>query len=392
MKRLLTALPGNQYEFTQPIEMRFNELISGVRSDVALRIYGDDLNQLAALGQKTEQLLKQVTGAKDVRMEQAQGLPMLSVEPLYDHLALLGLNVVDIQTALQAAVSGIQTGYIYEGDKRFSLLVRFEHDLKNKVTALKQLPILIKGNQTESDLAYVPLGEVANINEIQGPNQINRQNGKRFVVVSSNVSGIDLSSFINNTQQLMNEKLNLPAGYWLEYGGTFKQLQSAKSRLMWVVPMTLIIIFALLYSAFNSFKHSLIIFSSVPLALSGGILALLIRDMPLSISAAVGFIALCGISILNAIVMMSFINQLIEQKRPLIEAITQGALQRLRPVLMTALVASLGFVPMALNTGTGAEVQRPLATVVIGGIMTSTLLTLFVLPVLYKLSHYKNKG
>lgn len=384
LREKIAEVPGNNYEITQPIEMRFNELISGVRADVALRIYGDDLDQLAQIGTRAQQLLVQVDGGKDVRMEQVEGLPMISVEPQRDHLALLGLSVADIQQALQIAVSGTQTGIIYEGDRRFKLLVRMEQEYRLDTRALKQLPVALPAGG-DPELRYVPLGEVADLIEIQGPNQINRESGKRNVVVSANVEGTDLGTYIRDVQNLMNNKLELPPGYWLEYAGTFEQMQSASQRLSIVVPLTLLLILGLLYSAFNSLRDSLIIFSGVPLALTGGVIALTLRDMPLSISAGIGFIALSGVAVLNGVVMLSFIRELRENGKPLVAAISEGASSRLRPVLMTALVASLGFVPMAFNIGTGAEVQRPLATVVIGGIVSSTLLTLVILPALYQM-------
>ncbi|GAA0360564.1 CusA/CzcA family heavy metal efflux RND transporter [Bowmanella denitrificans] len=379
-------VPGNNYEFTQPIEMRFNELIAGVRADVALRIYGDDLEVLKDSGQRAETLLKKVSGATDVRLEQLSGLPTLSVAPQRDHMALLGLTVADIQQAVAVAVGGLQTGLIYEGDRRFKLLVRMDKDLALDVQRLKQIPVTLNASQN-AELAYVPLGEVADISLALGPNQVNRQNGKRNVVVTANVEGRDLGGFIAEVRTLMNSELGLEPGYWLEYGGTFEQLQSASQRLSLVVPVTLLLILGLLFSAFGSLRDALIVFSGVPLALTGGVLALSLRGMPLSISAAVGFIALSGVAVLNGVVMLTFIRQLKDEGKSIYDAIWQGASQRLRPVLMTALVASLGFVPMALNTGTGAEVQRPLATVVIGGIISSTLLTLLVLPALYRLVH-----
>ena len=381
-------VPGNNYEFTQPIEMRFNELIAGVRADVALRIYGDDLSVLKEFGEKATGLMRNIAGASDVRLEQMEGLPTLSATPMRDHMALLGLSVNDIQQTLAAAVGGVQTGLIYEGDKRFSLLVRLDKRWSNDVSALARLPVALP-KDSNPELAFVPLGEVATISIEKGPNQINRESGKRNVVVTANVEGRDLAGFVSDAQASMNESLNLPSGYWLEYGGTFEQLQSASKRLSLVVPVTLLLIFGLLYSAFGSLRDSLIIFSGVPLAFTGGVLALLLRDMPLSISAGVGFIALSGVAVLNGVVMLSFIKQLRSDGLSLFEAIHCGALQRLRPVLMTALVASLGFIPMALNTGTGSEVQRPLATVVVGGIISSTLLTLLILPALYKLVHAK---
>ena len=388
IRHLVNEVPGNNYEFTQPIEMRFNELIAGVRADVAVRIYGDDLSTLKQYGEKATALVQSITGATDVRLEQMEGLPTLSVTPLRDHMALLGLTVTDIQQSVSAAIGGVQTGLIYEGDKRFSLLVRLDERWSREITQLARLPVAVS-KSANPDLAFVPLGEVANISIDKGPNQINRESGKRNVVVTANVEGRDLASFVSDAQTALNSDLNLPSGYWIEYGGTFEQLESASKRLSLVVPVTLLLIFGLLYSAFNSLRDSLIIFSGVPLALSGGVLALLLRDMPLSISAGVGFIALSGVAVLNGVVMLSFIKQLRADGLSLIDAIQIGALSRLRPVLMTALVASLGFIPMALNTGTGAELQRPLATVVVGGIISSTLLTLLILPALYKLVHSK---
>jgi cobalt-zinc-cadmium resistance protein CzcA len=386
LRQKVEAVPGNKYEFTQPIEMRFNELIAGVRTDVAVRIYGDDLEQLNALGSQAAAILAGVEGAVDVRMEQATGLPMLSIEPEREHLALLGIDVATVQQAIQTAIGGQQVGVIFEGDKRFPLVLRLDEELRTDPAKLARLPIALP-DRNNSELTYVPLGEIAELVQQSAPNQINRESGKRNVVVTANVTDRDLGSFISDARLALQTELDIPAGYWLGYGGTFEQLQSASERLQWLVPLTLLLIFGLLFSALNSAKDALIVFSGVPLALTGGIAALLLLDMPLSISAAVGFIALSGIAVLNGVVMMAMIKQLREQGVALMDAIEQGALQRLRPVLMTALVASLGFIPMALNTGTGAEIQRPLATVVIGGILTSTLLTLVILPALYRLVH-----
>ncbi|MDX5408036.1 MAG: CusA/CzcA family heavy metal efflux RND transporter [Chromatiaceae bacterium] len=388
LRQKVAAVPGNNYEFTQPIQMRFNELIAGVRTDVAVRIYGDDLQTLKTLGEQASAILAAVPGAVDVRMEQATGLPLLSVEPEREHLALLGIDVATVQHTVQTAVGGLVLGQIFEGDKRFPLLVRLDESQRTDLAALARLPVALP-TDASSELTYVPLGEVAHLVQTTGPNQINRESGKRNMVVTANVADRDLGSFIADAQQALNSQLSLPAGYWLGYGGTFEQLQSATARLQWLVPLTLLLIFGLLFSALNSAKQALIVFSGVPLALTGGVAALLLRDMPLSISAAVGFIALSGIAVLNGVVMMAMIQQLKAQGMVQIDAIKQGAIQRLRPVLMTALVASLGFVPMAFNTGTGAEIQRPLATVVIGGIITSTLLTLVILPALCKLIHRK---
>ncbi|MCX4188975.1 efflux RND transporter permease subunit [Methylophaga sp. OBS3] len=386
LREVVEAVPGNKYEFTQPIEMRFNELIAGVRADVAVHIYGDDLDTLKTLGEQATSVLSAVEGASDVRMEQVSGLPMLSIQPQRDHLALLGLDIVTLQDAVQMAVGGKDIGMIYEGDRRFRLVIRLDDESRQNVDYLKKLPIALPANG-DPDLSYVPLGEVADIVAINGPNQINRENGKRNVIISANVSGRDLGSFIGDTQQQMMDNLSLPSGYWFEYGGTFEQLESASKRLMLVVPITLLLILVLLFSAFKSLRDALLIFSGVSLALTGGIIALWLRGMPLSISAVVGFIALSGIAVLNGIVMLSFIKQLRESGLALVTATYDGAMQRLRPVLMTALVASLGFLPMALNTGAGAEVQRPLATVVVGGIISATLLTLVVLPALYLLAN-----
>ena len=391
LRDVVTQQPGNKYEFTQPIEMRFNELIAGVRADVAVRIYGDNLDTLKELGDQAVGLLQQIDGASDVRAEQMTGLPTLSVVPQRDHLALLGLSVNDVQRALQTAVGGIQAGIIYEGDKRFPLIVRLDNNWRENIESLRQLPVPIP-QAKNSELQYVPLGEVAHLELELGPNQINRESGKRNMVVSSNVTDRDLGSFVNEAREVLREDLQMPAGYWVEFGGTFEQLESASKRLSIVVPLTLLLILGLLYSAFSSLRNSLIIFTGVPLALTGGVIALTLRDMPLSISAAVGFIALSGVAVLNGVVMLSFIEQLRLQGMQLREAIFEGARTRLRPVLMTALVASLGFVPMAFNVGTGAEVQRPLATVVIGGIISSSLLTLLVLPALYRLVHRGNKA
>lgn len=382
----LEALPGNNYEFTQPIEMRFNELIAGVRADVAVRIYGDDLDVLRKSGEQVEAIMQTVAGAADVRMEQVAGLPVLSVIPKRDQLALLGLDVATLQQSLQTAMGGATAGLIYEGDRRFELIVRLPDALREDVRQLARLPIPLP-NAAKGEPGYIPLGEVADIKEVIGPNQINRESGKRNVVVSANVRDRDLGSFIADVQQRLNQELTLPSGYWLGYGGTFEQLQSASQRLMIVVPVALLLIFGLLLMAFGSARDALVVFTGVPLALTGGVLSLLLRDMPLSITAGVGFIALSGIAVLNGVVMVSFIRQLRAEGMAMEEAVREGALRRLRAVLMTALVAGLGFVPMAFNVGTGAEVQRPLATVVIGGIVSSTLLTLVVLPVLYRLAN-----
>jgi cobalt-zinc-cadmium resistance protein CzcA len=383
MEAAVTQLPGNKYEFTQPIEMRFNELISGVRADLGIKVFGDDMDQLLASAQAVQKVLQTVEGAADIQVEQVTGLPMLSVHPKRMMLSRYGLNVEDVQALVATGIGGENAGLIYEGDRRFELVVRLPETIRRDIDSLAFLPIPLPNGE------YVPLSEVAELELAPAPNQISRENGKRRVVVTANVRDRDLGGFVDEAKVRIAKEVDLPDGYWLDYGGTFEQLQSASKRLAIVVPVTLLIIIGLLIMAFGSLKDALIIFTGVPLALTGGVLSLWLRDMPLSISAGVGFIALSGVAVLNGLVMVAFIRDLWSEKRDLVTAVVEGALVRLRPVLMTALVASLGFVPMALNTGTGAEVQRPLATVVIGGIISSTLLTLFVLPVLYALLHRK---
>ena len=377
----LKQLPGNNYEFTQPIQMRFNELISGVRADLGIKVFGDDLGQLVVSAEEILEVLESLPGVADARVEQVSGLPMLSVVPRRLAIARYGLNVMALQNQLATAIGGEPAGFIFEGDRRFKLMVRLDESTRRDVDRLGELPVPLPGG------GYVPLSEVARLDIVPAPNQVSRENGKRRVVVTANVRGRDLGSFVAEVRQQIARDVDLPAGYWLDYGGTFEQLASASQRLSIVVPITLLIILGLLVMAFNSFKDAAIIFTGVPLALTGGVMALWLRDMPLSISAGVGFIALSGVAVLNGLVMLAFIHDLWHERGDLATAVIDGALVRLRPVLMTALVASLGFVPMALNTGTGAEVQRPLATVVIGGIVSSTLLTLFVLPILYRIAH-----
>jgi cobalt-zinc-cadmium resistance protein CzcA len=381
LEALAARVPGNNYEFTQPIEMRFNELISGVRADVAVKVYGDDLATLLALGAEIEAVLAGVPGGADVALEQMTGLPMLTVQPRRAVLARYGLDVTDVQDVVATAIGGKAVGQIFEGDQRFDLVIRLPEALRSDPATFATLPVPLPGG------GYVPLRELAVTEIVEGPNAINRENGKRRAVVTANVRGTDLGSFVAEARERIEQNVELPAGYWLEFGGAFEQLISGAERLRLVVPITLLMIFLLLYLSFRSFVDSLLIFTGVPLALTGGVLMLWLRDIPLSISAGVGFISLSGVAVLNGIVLVSFIRNLQHEGKPLDEAIVTGALTRLRPVLMTALVASLGFVPMAFNTGVGAEVQRPLATVVIGGIVSSTLLTLLVLPALYRLAH-----
>ncbi|MBY0240655.1 MAG: CusA/CzcA family heavy metal efflux RND transporter [Burkholderiaceae bacterium] len=377
---------GNAYEFSQPIQLRFNELISGVRSDVAVKIYGDDMDVLAATGQRVAEVLQRVPGATEVKVEQTGGLPMLTINIDREKTARYGLNIADVQQALATATGGQHAGTVFEGDRRFSIIVRLPEALRNDVEALGRLPIALP-RPDGGAVTFIPLAEVATLDFTPGPNQVSRENGKRRIVVSANVRGRDIGSFVPDAERALAAGVTIPPGYWTAWGGTFEQLQSATQRLQIVVPLALFLVLTLLFAMFNNIKDGLLVFTGIPFALTGGIAALMLRDIPLSISAAVGFIALSGVAVLNGLVMLSSIRALRDDGLPLDLAVVQGALTRLRPVLMTALVASLGFVPMALATGTGAEVQRPLATVVIGGILSSTVLTLLVLPVLYRLVH-----
>ena len=392
MEAIAKQVPGNNYEFTQPIQMRFNELISGVRSDLAVKIFGDDIDIMLETAKKIEATLKQIPGGSDVKIEQATGLPVLSILPNRAKLDRYGLNMADVQDIVQMAMGGREAGKLFEGDRRFDIVVRLPEHLRTNIEVLEYLPIpLPLSKNSEAATNYVPLKEVATLEIAYGPNQISRENGKRRVVITANVRDRDLGSFVEEVKVAVNNNVEIPAEYWVEYGGTFEQLISAKQRLMVVVPVAFLLIIVLLFMAFGSGRAALLIFSGVPLALTGGVVALWLRDIPLSISAGVGFIALSGVAVLNGIVMVSFIRTLLDQGAKMDDAIIEGALTRFRPILMTALVASLGFVPMALNTGTGAEVQRPLATVVIGGIISSTILTLVVLPALYRLFHKKER-
>lgn len=384
LAKAVGQVPGNNYEYTQPIQMRFNELISGVRSDVAVKVYGDEFETMTDAANKIASVLRSIEGAADVKVEQTTGLPMLDIDLNKDAIARYGLNVGDILDLVAAAVGGKEAGLVFEGDRRFPIVVRLPENIRQDIAALENLPVPVPHEDGESG-AFVPLKEVASFRLSEGPNQISRENGKRRVVVQANVRGRDIGSFVMEAQEALDKQTKLAPGLWLDWGGQFENLQAAQSRLMIVVPACFFLIFMMLFTALGSAKQALLVFSGVPLAISGGILTLFLRDMPFSIPAAVGFIALSGIAVLNGLVMITYINDLVKQGRETREAIVEGALTRLRPVLMTALVASLGFVPMALATGTGAEVQKPLATVVIGGLITATLLTLIVLPALYKM-------
>ena len=390
----LLRLPGNNYEFIQPIQMRFNELIAGVRSDVAVKVFGDDMETLGDVGNDIEGVLATVPGASDVKIEQTTGLPVLTIHLNRDAMARLGMNVTDVQEVIEVAIGGKAVGQVYDGDRRFDILVRLPERLRTDIEGLKRLPIPLSPNRNDAPAevvrassrsqGYIPLGSVAEFEIAPGPNQVSRENGKRRVVVTANVRGRDIGSFVEEAERRIQASVSIPPGYWTAWGGQFEQLISARQRLQIVVPMALLLIFAMLFATFGNARDALLVFTGVPLALTGGIAFLWMRGIPFSISAAVGFIALSGIAVLNGLVMLTFINRLRADGASLDDAVFDGAIERLRPVLMTALVASLGFLPMALATGTGAEVQRPLATVVVGGILSSTALTLLVLPVLYR--------
>lgn len=381
LEALVTQIPGNRYEFLQPIQMRFNELLAGVRAELAVNVFGDDFDQLIMLGGEVEKAVKKVSGAADVAVEQSTGLPVMTIQPKRDAMARYGLSIMELQNIMATALSGTVASQYYEGDRRSDIVVRLPEPLRTDIDGLTSFPVMLANGD------YIPLGEVADLNLVTGYNQVYRENGKRRIVVTANVRGRDLGSFVKDVQKSIAEQVVIPVGYWVEYGGTYEKLQSATQRLSIVVPLTLALVIGLLIMALGSVKDAAIIFSGVPMALTGGIMALLLRDIPFSISAAVGFIALSGIAVLNGLVMVAFIRDLRRNGMGLNDAIVDGALTRLRPVLMTALVAALGFIPMALNTGIGSEVQRPLATVVIGGIISSTILTLIVLPALYRLAH-----
>ncbi len=405
LEEKMAQVPGNKYEIIQPIEMRFNELIAGVRSDIAVKVFGDDLETLVSEAKEVEKVLSGIPGASDVGVQQVTGLPVLNLELDRELMARLGLNVSDVQEVVEIAIGGKSAGQVFEGDRRFDLIVRLPETVRKDIERLKRIPIplpktLSRGKEVLSrtalpgkakNLNYIPLSAVADFSIIKGPNQIGRENGKRLVIVSANVRGRDLGSFVQEAQKIIEENISLPPGYWITWGGQFEHLISAAQRLWIVVPIALLLILLLLFAAFGNVKDALLVFTGVPLGLTGGFFSLWIGGIPLSISTAIGFIALSGVAVLNGLVMISFINALRDEGLALEEAIIQGSLTRLRPVLMTARVASLGFLPMVLATGTGAEVQRPLATVVIGGILSSTALTLLVLPALYRTFSYSNR-
>lgn len=380
MQKELSIVPGIGLSFTQPIELRFNELISGSRSDIAIKIFGDDLNVLTSNGNKIALIVNKVPGAEDVSVQQVEGLPQLQIKIDREKAGRYGVKAEDVNDVIRIALAGMNAGVVFEGDKKFDIVIRYKEDYRNDIGSIKTILV-----PTPSG-AKIPLSEIANVSFEEGPAEITRDNGKRRIVVQTNVRGRDIESFIGELKEKIDSDIKLPPGYIIEYGGQFKNLESATNRLLIVVPLSLFLIFALLFVAFNSVKQGLLVFSGIPFAIVGGIFALLIRDLPFSISAGVGFIALFGVAVLNGIVMIAYFNRLkLEGVKDMHERIVKGTMTRLRPILTTALVASLGFIPMAISAGAGAEVQRPLATVVIGGLISSTLLTLIVLPVLYSI-------
>ena len=397
IEETVSNIPGNLYEFSQPIELRFNELISGVRSDVAVKIFGDDLDVLRETAERVEGVLKGIPGASDVKTEQSSGLSTLQINVDREKVARYGINVADVQDVVSLAVGGKQAGLFFEGDKRFDIIVRLPETLREELEIIKNLPVPLSMSEEKHsysathnpdyDPKFIPLRLLADIKLVEGLNQVSRENTKRRIVVQANVRGRDMGSFVEEASTKIDSEVNLPAGYWYKWGGQFENLQKAKARLMLVVPVSLLLIFLILFSTFGSAKDSIIVFSGVPFALTGGVLALLIRGIPFSISAGVGFIALSGVAVLDGVVMVSFIKHLLSEGKTIDQAVKEGALVRFRPVLMTSLVAALGLLPMAIATSTGAEVQRPLATVVIGGVTSGLLLTLLVLPTLYRLFH-----
>ncbi len=405
IEKAAEEIPGSNYEISQPIQLRFNELISGVRSDVGVKVFGDDLNMLLETAKQVQAVLGTVRGAADVKTEQVEGLPVLTVKLNRGALSRFGISVADVQAIVEIAIGGKNAGLVFEGDRRFELMVRLPEHLRTDIEAIKTLPVplvaaegqvnpvrMAWGSSALTQMRYVPLSALAEIEIAPGPNQISRENGKRRIVVSANVRERDLGSFVAEAQQQIADKVKLPAGYWISWGGQFEQLASATQRLTIVVPIALLLIFLLLLMSLGSAADAALVFSGVPLALTGGIAALMLRDIPLSISAGVGFITLSGVAVLNGLIIIAEIQRLRNEARLIRDAVREGVLTRLRAVLMTSLVAPLGFVPMAIATGPGAEVQRPLATVVIGGIVSSTILTLLVLPALYVLVRRETTG
>ena len=378
MTRVAQRLPGLAYGFSQPIELRVNELIAGVRSDLAIKIFGDDLDVLKSKADEVVAAVSRISGASEFKAQQVSGLPVLQIVVDPDRVARYGINSADVMTVVET-LGGVEATQILEGQRRFPLVLKFPESVRADKDTIARLLVSAPGGER------VPLSSITRIEESEGPAEISHENGSRLIIVEGNVRGRDIASFVNDVRSVFDNAIRLPTGYRVEFGGQFENLERARNRLFIVVPLSLFLIFLLLFSTFNSLKQALLVFTGIPLGAVGGVFALLLRGMPFSISAGIGFIALFGVAVLNGVVMVSYINSLRREGRAVLDAVREGALVRLRPVMTTALVASLGFVPMALSHGAGAEVQRPLATVVIGGLISSTILTLLVLPVLYYL-------
>lgn len=379
IRKATEPIVGNNYDVTQPIEMRFNELIGGVRSDVAVKLYGDDVEKLAITAKQISNVLRKTPGAIDTRVAQTGGFPTFDIVFDRDAIARYGLKIKDVSDTVSAALAGLPSGQVFEGDKRFDVVIRMPIEQRNNLEIVGSLPIVVSERGQQST---VPLRQLVQFKFIQGLNEVSRDNGKRRIYIEANVEGRDLGSFVADAQERIAQEVKLPTGSWIEWGGQFQNLQEATRRLSIIVPICLLLIAAAIYLAIGSLGLSAIVMTTVPLAMAGGVFALAVRDIPFSISAAVGFIAVSGVAVLNGLVLISAIKKRTDAGMQAEAAVAEGSMERVRPVMMTALVAILGFIPMAIATGTGAEVQKPLATVVIGGLMTATALTLFVLPAL----------
>jgi cobalt-zinc-cadmium resistance protein CzcA len=381
----LKTEPGLAYNFTQPIAMRVDELTSGVKSDLAIKIYGEDLDLLNRIGEDISTVVAEIAGTANFFVEQPIGQPYLTIEIDREAVASFGLNVNDIQSVIEAGIGGQVAGQLYEGQRRFDIQVRYPLEFRDELQKIQEIPVPLPNGE------FIPIKRVSQIVAQEGPREIQRENGWRRLIVGVNIKNIDIGTYVTQLQSGIGEKIKIPPGYFLEYGGTFENQKRAMNHLLLVVPLSLFIIIGLLYLNFGKMRYAILILINLPFALSGGIFLLWLRGMYLSVSASIGFVALFGVAVLNGIVLIDHINELRKEGGPLRKTIIDGATDRLRPVLMTALVASLGFIPMAFNSGPGSEVQRPLATVVIGGLITSTFLTLLVLPIIYYWMEKKQK-
>ena len=374
----LQTEPGLAYNFTQPIAMRVDELTSGVKSDLAVKIYGEDLDVLDEIGENISALLTDLPGTDNYYVEQSAGQPYLTVNIDREAVASFGLNVDDVQKVVEAGIGGQEAGQLYEGQRHFGIVVRYPENIRDQLPKIAEAPVHLPGG------GYIPLKRVANIELQEGPREIQRENGWRRLIVGINIKDIDLGTYVSQLQAEIDKSASIPSGYFIDYGGTFENQRRAMRHLMLVVPLSIFIIIGLMYLNFGKMRYAILILLNLPFALSGGVFLLWLRGMYLSVTASIGFVALFGVAVLNGIVLVDHINMIRKEKKgDLKKLVIEGSVDRLRPVLMTALVASLGFIPMAFNTGPGSEVQRPLATVVIGGLVTSTFLTLMVLPIAY---------